>query len=167
MQQFLRFATTYSFNTTSTTGTKHLSGAVLLVLLLVAVVLAIFYIAATWKVFEKAGRKGWLAIIPIYDTWVMFEIAGKPGWWALIVFAVSWIPFVGAVVIFILYIIAMLELAKRFGKSPAFAIFGLVIFSIVGIPILGFGDAKYSVTGHSDMGTPTAPTAPTVTPTVS
>jgi hypothetical protein len=97
-------------------------------------------IAAAWKLFEKAGRPGWQAIIPLYSTWVLFEISGKPGWWAL----VGLIPYIGWIILFVLYIIAMLELAKRFGQSTSFAIFGLIIFQVIGFLILAFGDATYN-----------------------
>ncbi len=38
-----------------------------------------------------------------------------------------------------MYLIATIEIAKKFSKGPAFAIFGLFIFSFVGWPMLGFG----------------------------
>jgi uncharacterized membrane protein YhaH (DUF805 family) len=100
----------------------------------------IIAIAAAWKLFEKAGRPGWEAIVPVYSTWVLFEISGKPGWWAL----VGLIPYVGWVILFVLYILAMLELAKRFGQTVTFAIFGLIVFQVIGFLILAFGDAKYN-----------------------
>jgi hypothetical protein len=40
-------------------------------------------------------------------------------------------------------IILALDVAKSFGKSGVFGIFGLWIFSFVGYPILGFGSATY------------------------
>ncbi len=49
------------------------------------------------------------------------------------------IPFVN----FVIAIIISLDLAKSFGKSVAFAIFGLIIFSVIGYLMLGFGDAEY------------------------
>lgn len=97
-------------------------------------------LAGAWKVFEKAGRPGWAAIIPFYSTWVLFEISGKPGWWVLI----ALIPYIGSLIVFVMLIIAMLELAKRFGKSTTFAIFGLIVFQVIGFLILGFGDATYN-----------------------
>ena len=110
-------------------------------------------IAAQWKVFVKAGRPGWAAIIPIYNSWVLFEISGKPGWWALI----GIIPYVGWLILLVLLIIAMLELAKRFGQTTLFAIFGLIIFQIVGFIILGFGDAEYKIPpDEQSFNTPTS-----------
>lgn len=113
---------------------------------LVLLALWVLSIVALWKVFEKAGIPGWKAIIPVYNSWLLFQMAGKPGWWALIGLA-GIIPILGifaGIAAFVLYIIAALELAKAFGKSQMFAVFGLVIFSIVGLFMLGFGDAKYT-----------------------
>ena len=35
----------------------------------------ILLIAAMWRIFSKAGRKGWHCLIPIYNTYVLWEIA--------------------------------------------------------------------------------------------
>jgi len=93
------------------------------------------YIVAFWKVFEKAGEAGWKSIIPFYNIWIMFEIAGRPGWWLLFMF----IPFAN----FVVAIVLALDMAKAFGKSAAFGIFGLFFFSFIGYMMLGWGDAKY------------------------
>lgn len=129
MLNFLAQSTLYTTETTTNSGMSP----VVTILYLLIVVLAI---VAMWKVFVKAGEAGWKSIIPIYNGWVYFEISGKPGWWVF----VALIPIVGL----ILHILAALELAKRFGKSAVFAIFGLVIFSVIGFLMLGFGDAKYN-----------------------
>lgn len=92
------------------------------------------------KVFQKAGRPMWPAFIPFYNLWIFFEIAGKPGWWVLI----NFVPFIGSVIYLILFVVASLELAKRFSKSAVFAIFGLIIFPIIGYAILAFDQSKYS-----------------------
>ncbi len=41
-------------------------------------------------------------------------------------------------------IVVSFDLAKVFGKSGVFAVFGLIIFSLIGYLILGFGDAEYT-----------------------
>ena len=66
--------------------------------------LGIFVLVALWKVYVKAGKPGWAAIIPIYNILVLLEIVGKPWWWLLLMF----IPFVNIVIMVIVYI----ELAK-------------------------------------------------------
>ena len=156
-------ALTYNYTTNTYSQTNSsLSAAVLIPLFLVTFAVAIVSIIGMWKVFVKAGKPGWAAIIPFYNYWVLFEIAGKPGWWAFSVLF-GFIPLVGWIPYTVLLIIAALEIAKRFGKTPVFAIFGLVIFSFVGYLILGFGDATYNATPAPVAGPP-APT-PTETPT--
>jgi hypothetical protein len=95
---------------------------------------AVIVIIALWRVFEKAGKPGWAAIIPIYNYVVLLEIVGKPVWWIILLF----IPFVNLIIAIIL----MLELAKSFGKGTGFGI-GLILLSPIFLLILGFGDAQY------------------------
>jgi len=96
--------------------------------------IAVFIIAAMWKVFVKAGQPGWAAIIPIYNLYILTKIAGKPGWWVLLFF----IPLVNYV--FIVWLYNMVS--KSFGKDEGFTV-GLVLLGIIFWPILGFGGAKY------------------------
>lgn len=103
--------------------------------------IAIFYIAiivllivAEWKIYEKAGKPGWACIIPIYNIIVLLEIIGKPWWWLFLMM----IPLVN--IIFVIWMMNLLS--KSFGKDEGFTV-GLILLSIVFIPILGFGSAKY------------------------
>ena len=45
---------------------------------IVGLIVGILVIAGMWKVFTKAGKPGWAAIIPIYNLIVLLQIAGKP-----------------------------------------------------------------------------------------
>lgn len=101
---------------------------------LIGLLIAVLVIAGLWKVFTKAGKPGWAAIVPIYNIIVLFQIAGKPVWWLVLLF----IPVVNIVIM----ILAWVSIAKAFGKGTGFAI-GLVLLSPVFIPLLGFGDAQY------------------------
>lgn len=92
-------------------------------------------IVAMWKIFTKAGKPGWAAIIPIYNIIVLLEIAGKPAWWVILFL----IPFVNFVMIFIVSI----AVAKNFGKGTGFGI-GLALLGFIFGPILAFGDAQYN-----------------------
>lgn len=161
---------TSDFTTTTTTTTSDGGGSALLVFVISIVFYLIFAFILS-VIFKKAGRKAWEAYVPIYNTWVTLEIAGKPGWWVLI----NLVPFIGGVIFFVLYIIATIELAKRFGKGPFFAIFGLILFSLIGMLILAFGKSTYSGPGAVAIangapsptpfgGTPTPDTVSPVTP---
>lgn len=46
--------------------------------------LSILLIVALWKVFEKAGEKGWKSLIPLYNLYIYCKIAWSKGWfWGL------------------------------------------------------------------------------------
>lgn len=95
----------------------------------------IFMLASMWRVFEKAGRPGWAAIIPIYNTYIMLLVAGKPGWWLLLLL----IPFVNIVI----EILVVVGVAQKFGKGGGFAV-GLLFLPFIFFPILAFGSAEYT-----------------------
>ncbi len=95
---------------------------------------AVLMIASMWKVFTKAGKPGWAAIVPIYNIVVMLEMVRKPMWWI----AMFFIPFANFIFMILLYV----ELAKAYGKGGGFAA-GLIFLSPIFFPILGFGGAQY------------------------
>ena len=94
----------------------------------------VLVIVSIWKIFEKAGKPGWAAIIPIYNMIVLLEIVKKPIWWIVLML----IPLVNIVVAIIVYV----ELAKAFGKSAGFGI-GMIFLSFIFLPLLAFGDDQY------------------------
>jgi len=87
-----------------------------------------------WKIFTKAGRPGWAAIVPFYNTIVLLKIVGRPWWWLLLFL----LPVVNVIVAIVVYF----ELAKVFGKGAGYAVL-LFLLPIIGFPMLAFGDAKY------------------------
>ena len=101
---------------------------------LLYLVVILFYVYCTWRIFEKAGKPGWAAIVPIYNMLVELEIIGRPWWWLLLML----VPVVNVVI----GVIILLDLAKVFGKSSGFGL-GLIFLAFIFIPILAFGDAKY------------------------
>jgi hypothetical protein len=110
----------------------------LLVCWFIAMVCAIIKIIGLWKIFKKANRGGWEAIIPIYSDWVLFEITGYPGWFSLFVL----IPGFGPIIMLVFSILAKIRLTKAFNKSDGFAV-GLILLEVVFYPILGFDKSKY------------------------
>jgi hypothetical protein len=104
------------------------------VLLIPILVVSLLSVIGKWKLYTKAGKPGWAAIIPIYSTIVMLEIVGKPLWWVfLIIFPCT---------SFIFFIWATNLLSKSFGQSEGFTI-GLLIFPFIFYPVLGFGSYQY------------------------
>lgn len=97
-------------------------------------ILVVIYVAASWKVYTKAGKPGWAAIIPIYNLIVLLEIVGKPIWWFLLML----IPCVN--IVFGIWVYNLLS--KSFGKGEGFTV-GLILLNPIFLCILGFGDAVY------------------------
>jgi uncharacterized membrane protein YoaK (UPF0700 family) len=108
-----------------------LFGGVFLLIWLAVIVLVF---VSLWKLFEKAGKPGWAGIIPIYNTIVLLEIVGRPLWWIVLLL----LPCVN----FVVGIIVCIDLAKAFGKTPAYGI-GLALLSFIFFPMLAFSDARY------------------------
>ncbi len=94
----------------------------------------ILVIVSMWMIYVKAGKPGWASIVPIYNIIVLLEIVGKPWWWILLML----IPLVN----FIVVIIVLNLLAKKFGKGVGYTL-GLIFLGFIFLPILAFGDAKY------------------------
>jgi hypothetical protein len=112
--------------------------------MIIGLAVAVLTIIGMWKVFVKAGKPGWGAIVPIYNIILICEITGRPTWWVVL----TLIPFVNFIVLIILFI----DLAKAFGKSAGFGL-GLAILPLIFFPMLGFGSAQ-------DRGPSVASTAP-------
>jgi len=123
----------HNFDSTSAgaaAGIFAIFSALLIPILIVAAIM----IVAHWKIYEKAGKPGWAAIIPIYNLIILLEIVGKPLWWIILFF----IPCVN--IVFLVWVTNLLS--KSFGQSEGFTV-GLLLLSVVFYPILGFGNYKY------------------------
>ena len=103
-------------------------------LFLVILALYVLLVIAEWKIFTKAGRPGWAALIPIYNSYVLFDIIYGQG----LKFLLLLIPVFGWVVALVSYF----RLGQVFGQETGFCI-GLVLLSSIFTLILGFGSAQY------------------------
>lgn len=102
--------------------------------LIIQLAIVAFFVWVAWRIFEKAGKPGWAAIIPIYNIIVMLEIIGRPIWWIILFF----IPLVNIVI----GIIVAIDISKSFGHGTAFGL-GLAFLGVVFYPILAFGSDTY------------------------
>lgn len=105
------------------------SGAPLVILMIISLLLSILLIVSMWKIYKKAGKPGWAAIVPVYNIIVLLEIAELPLWYI----ALFLVPFANIYAMFKIYI----ELAHKFGKSTGFGV-ASVFFSAICFPILAF-----------------------------
>ena len=133
----------YGYNTGLETSLDSTTGAALGaffgIYMIVLLVICAIMLISLWKIFKKAGKPGWAAIIPIYSTYVLFEMVGMKGWYAFLMF----IPLVGSIIVAIMQIIAYVKLAKCFGKSSGYAV-GIVLLPIIFLPMLAFDNSTYN-----------------------
>ncbi len=123
-------------------------GGFILVILLIALAILILMIVATCKMYIKAGKKGWQAIIPYYNSWVLTEIAGLNWWWFLIVAASgivsivfgNSIPGLKTIAYFATIFgnfVCYYNIAKKLHKDTGFAVL-MTIFPVIMIPVVAF-----------------------------
>ena len=95
-----------------------------------------------WAIFEKAGIKGWKALIPIYNLILWIKILGKNWKWYIYIA----IP---AINVFT-YLLMVVETAKCFRRNGLGEQTLAVIFPFIYLPYIGFSK-KYTYTNPSEL----------------
>lgn len=143
------------FAATLMEGLDQVAAVLLLLLMLSCIALLVLVLIATWKIFVKAGEKGWKSLIPFYAQYIQFRIAGisKIFWIDLpvmiLLLVLNWTGRNEMGVYKVLYYsnfalqaLSYGYLARAFGKKTGFCIAAAVL-PVIFLPILGFGSAKY------------------------
>ncbi len=116
--------------------------------LVVFFVLGLAAVFGLWKLFTKAGKPGFYAIIPFLNLYTLVEITGLPVtwfWYSIIAgILATWTGgFFGLVNLFLTFIIFR-QLMRVFGKSDSIGnVIINMIFAYITLPILGMSDAQY------------------------
>ncbi len=113
----------------------------LMVYLVIILAIVVIQIIAMWKIFTKAGEKGWKAIVPIYNLVILYKICGLSPW-LIFAYLATIIPFIGWIVLIGLNALLCYKLAKSFGKDAGWAV-GLYFLAPIFYMILGFGQSQY------------------------
>lgn len=112
---------------------------------LIVLAIAVFQIVVTWKVFKKAGKQGWEAIVPIYSTWILNEICGLNWWWFLIsisgllvsILRIPGLSQLTSLASLLANVNMAYNLSKKFNKDNGFFIV-LALIPVVGYSMLAF-----------------------------
>ncbi len=99
-------------------------------LLIFLIITAIPTFIGLMKIFEKAGRKPFLALIPLYNAWIWLEIIEKPKWWFLFVL----MPFINI----FMFLLMLVETAKTFNKNQLWEQGLAAVVPFYYMPYLGF-----------------------------
>ncbi|MBK5210001.1 MAG: signal peptidase I [Flavobacteriaceae bacterium] len=86
-------------------------------------IIQVIHFAGTWKLYIKAGRKSWEALIPVYNGIVLLKILKRPTWWIILLF----IPIINLLMFPVIWV----ETVRSFGKYKT-------IDSILAVLTLGF-----------------------------
>ncbi len=136
------------------------SGGSLFGVFAVAIALLVLYLVAFVKIFQKAGKPGWHAIIPYLSTYDLFEFAWSKkmagiGLGVTIAYSVfagsttasdsegaSVLVTLLSLAYMVIYLILLYKLSKSFGHGVGFFL-GLLFLSPIFILILAFGSSSY------------------------
>lgn len=78
-------------------------------LFLLFVIIQCIYFVGTFKLYVKAGRKAWEALIPIYNAVILMQIINRPKWWIFLLF----IPIINLIILPVIWV----ETIRSFGKN--------------------------------------------------
>ena len=129
--------------------TDEVLGLVLILLLIIlgiSLIVGVFRIIYTWKLFKKAGKGGWEALIPYYNKWVLTEISEVNWWWFLILvfapmFSVGYNigssysedPSIAFALVPIAMALSVGEISKQHSRYPGYYVGYLQLNRIVGV----------------------------------
>ncbi len=72
-------------------------------------IVQVIHFSGTWKLYVKAGRKSWEALIPLYNAIVLMKIINRPSWWVVLLF----IPIINLLMFPVIWV----ETVRSFGKN--------------------------------------------------
>jgi len=105
------------------------------------VVIAIIMVISYWKIFKKAGKEGWEAIVPGYNIAILSSLAGITPYAGFVVLGLL-IPGINSLAIlalFALHVINSVKLAEAFGKDSGFML-GMILVPFIFYPMIAFDE---------------------------
>ncbi|WP_108868729.1 signal peptidase I [Aquimarina aquimarini] len=72
-------------------------------------IVQVIHFLGTWKLYVKAGRKAWEALIPVYNAVILMKIINRPWWWVILLF----IPVINVIMLPVIWV----ETIRSFGKN--------------------------------------------------
>lgn len=137
-------------------GTGFALSLVMMVVLLFSLLFGVLEVIARWRLFCKAGEKGWKSLIPVYTDYLLYKIAwrGEIYWIGLALAVVAsilsslghavgvYLTIAVLAISYVLYFLNLVKLARAFGHGVGFAV-GMFFFPVIFMLILGFERSQY------------------------
>lgn len=89
--------------------------------LLLFLVIQVIHFLGTYKLYRKAGRKAWEAIVPIYNAVVLMKVINRPLWWTIFLF----IPIVNLIMFPVIWVETVRSFGRHSKKDTWLAVFTL------------------------------------------
>jgi len=109
-------------------------------------IIQVIHFLGTYKLYQRAGRKAWEAIVPFYNAVVLMKIINRPTWWLILLL----IPIVNLLMFPVIWV----ETARSFGhnstKDTWIAILSLGFYNFY---LSYFTEAKYKEKRSLNPGT--------------
>ena len=87
----------------------------------------LIHFAGTWKLYQKAGKQAWHALIPIYNAIVLMEIIRRPKWWVILLF----IPIINLMMFPVIWVETLRSFGKNSAKDTALGIISFGLYTYV------------------------------------
>lgn len=121
----------------------------------IGVAFLVFWLACIWKIFVKAGRKGWECLIPFWGPILFFSIAKVHWLWLIVMILCNAMAefndsntfgnLLCAVISIAISIYFAYNLARAFGKNIILSIIlSIYPLSLILMPILAFDKSEYN-----------------------
>jgi signal peptidase I len=90
------------------------------------IALQVIHFLGTYKLYVKAGRQAWEALVPIYNAVVLMQIINRPKWWVILLF----IPIINLLMFPVLWVETIRSFGHNSNKDTWLVLFtlGLYIF---------------------------------------
>jgi len=111
--------------------------------LIIQIAILVLWVFGLYLMFEKAGRKGWEALIPGYSLWVWLKIIEKPWWWLILLL----FPGVNLLMLMVM----SFNLAYGFNKRSTYDTYMSFVFPFIYLPMLGLSKEPLTFVGFEDQ----------------
>jgi len=102
--------------------------------MILTILFSLISLAGLWRIFNKAGKPGWHAVVPLLNIITWIQVIGKPRWWII----PSLVPFVNVFMLLLMVV----ETLKCFKHNRLWQITVAVLFPFFYLPYLGFSQRK-------------------------
>jgi len=140
-------------------------GGSIIILGIIAIAFLVFYLVCLCRLYKKAGKKGWEAIVPFYNTYVLIEIAGLNWWYFILAIAgnitvsleIEELTLFTNIAGYIVNFFVFYNIAKKMHKEPiGIAIGGMLVPGIM-VPVLALSknfeyDSSVEVSPNGPIG---------------